>query len=81
MPHSGFGLDTGQSLPQASLAPSRTKAPNGYCQVLRSGPRKGMVRSVICGSKHAQSGWAFAVTPSARKRGTSCGSTTWMCAM
>ncbi len=81
MPQSGFGLDTGQSLPQASLAPWRTRSANGYCHAVRSGPRKGMVSSVIRGSRQAHSGWALAVTPSAPKRGRSCGWTTWMCAM
>jgi len=68
-----LALDTGQSLPQASLAPVRTSSRNGYCQAVRSGPRNGMVSSVICGSLQAHSGWALAVTPSAWKRGTSSG--------
>jgi hypothetical protein len=44
---SGFGLDTGQSLPKHSCAPDRSRLPNGYCQEERSGPRKGNVSSVI----------------------------------
>ena len=70
---SGSGLLTGQSLPAARVAPERSSAPNWYCHVARSGPRKGIVRSSICGSWVAHSACALAATPSSAKRGTSSG--------
>ena len=47
---SGSGLETLQSLPNANVAPERTRLANGYCRAVRSGPRNGIVRSSICGS-------------------------------
>src|SRR5581483_8519651 len=78
---SGFGLETGQSLPTASTAPERARLRNGYWSLARSGPRNGTVSSVICGSLQAQSGCALATTPRARNRRRSSGWITWMCAM
>ena len=78
---SGSGEVTGQSLPITNRAPARWSPPNGYCQVDRSSPRNGMVRSSICGSWQAHSACALAATPSSAKRGTSSGWTTWMWAM
>ncbi len=76
-PASGSGLLTGQSLPAARVAPARCRSPNGYCQAARSGPRKGMVSSSICGSWAAHSGWMLATAPSRAKRVRSSGWTTW----
>ena len=77
---SGFGLETLQSLPNASTAPARTRLANGYCHDARSGPMNGIVRWSIWPSCAAQSGWPFATAPSRRNRGMSSGCTIWMCA-
>ena len=51
----GLGVDTGQSEPNASAEPLLNSEPNGYCQLERSSPRIGRVRSTICASITAHS--------------------------
>ena len=72
---------TGQSLPATSRAPERCSDPNGYCQVARSVPMNGIVRSTIWSSRQAHSAWMLAATPSSPKRRTSSGCTSWRWAM
>src|SRR5262249_51209107 len=64
---------TGQSLPNATRAPCLRTAPIRYCQLARSWPTKGTVRSVFWSSSHAHSGWKLATTPRLANRSRSGG--------